>query len=198
MLGVAPAPWQPEDTILVAYSMFLNLNDERADRDLKRGLAHRVLPAEIFSFMYPQGTPWDAPIMGEPRTTAPIPAAEVMSTRDVMDDAPSAGEIGKPDLAGSNNWVVAGDLTETGGALMSNDMHLGLTVPGIWYQARLVVAGTEPRDVTGVILPGTPFMIGGSNTKIAWGNTNSYGDWTDAVVLQPGAAEGTYKTIDGD
>ncbi len=198
VLGADPAPWRPEDTILVAYSMFLNLNDERADRDLKRGLAHRVLPAEMFGFMYPPGTPWDAPIMGEPRTAQPIPDPGVTSTRDVIDAAPSAAEIGKPDLAGSNNWAVAGSLTETGSALVSNDMHLGLTVPGIWYQARLVVTGDEPRDVTGVILPGTPFMIGGSNTRIAWGNTNSYGDWSDAVVLQPGAAEGTYRTIDGD
>ncbi len=198
VLGVEPTPWRPEDTILVAYSMFLNLNDERADRDLKRGLAHRVLPAEMFSFMYPQGTPWDAPLMGEARKTAPIPAASVMSTRDVLDQAPSAAEIGKPDLAGSNNWAVVGALTSNGSALMSNDMHLGLTVPGIWYQVRLVVDGDSPRDVTGVVLPGTPFMIGGSNTRIAWGNTNSYGDWTDAVVLQPGAAEGTYRTADGD
>ena len=118
VLGADPEPWQPADTILVAYSMFLNLNDERADRDLKRGLAHRVLPAEIFDFMYPQGTPWDAPLMGEPRQSAPVPAASVMSTRDVLDQAPSAGEIGKPDLAGSNNWVVAGALTDSGSALM--------------------------------------------------------------------------------
>jgi penicillin amidase len=198
VLGVDPVSWRPADTLLVAYSMFLNLNDERADRDLRRGLAQRALPAEVFSFMYPQGTPWDAPLMGEPRATAPIPEASVMSTRDIMDVAPSAAEIGKPDLAGSNNWAVSGALTETGSALLSNDMHLGLTVPGIWYQARLVVTGEDPRDVTGVTLPGTPFMIGGSNTMIAWGNTNSYGDWTDAVVLQPGAAEGTYKTADGD
>jgi penicillin amidase len=198
VLGVDPSPWRPEDTILIAYSMFLNLNDERADRDLKRGLAHRVMPSELFDFMYPRGTPWDAPLMGEPRKTAPIPPASVMNTRGVIDDAPSAAEIGKPDLAGSNNWAVSGALTSTGSALVSNDMHLGLTVPGIWYQARLVVDGDAARDVTGVFLPGTPFMIGGSNTMIAWGNTNSYGDWSDAVVLQPGAAPGTYRTSEGD
>jgi penicillin amidase len=198
VLGVEPLPWQPEDTILVAYSMFLNLNDERADRDIRRGLAHRVLPPEMFAFMYPQGTPWDAPLMGEPRATGPVPAASVMSTRDVVDEAPSAGEIGKPDLNGSNNWAVGGALTANGRALIANDMHLGLTVPGIWYRARLIVTGGESRDVTGVTLPGTPFMIGGSNTMIAWGNTNSYGDWSDAVVLRPGADAQTYRTRDGD
>ena len=35
-------------------------------------------------------------------------------------------------------------------------------------------------------------MIAGSNTRVAWGNTNSYGDWSDAVVLKPGQAPDTY------
>ena len=89
-------------------------------------------------------------------------------------------------------------MTRTGRALVANDMHLGLSVPGIWYQARLIVTGDEPRDVTGVILPGTPFVIGGSNGRIAWGNTNSYGDWSDAVVLQSGAGESTYRAGGAD
>jgi penicillin amidase len=198
LLGVEPEPWLPEDTVLVAYTMWLMLNDERADRDLKRGLAHRVLPTEVFDFMYPEGTPWDAPLMGEPREEKPIPAPDLVSLRDVDQQAPSAREVGKPDLPGSNNWAVSGALTESGAAMVSNDMHLGLRVPGVWYQARLIVNGAEPRDVTGVTLPGTPFIIGGSNTRIAWGNTNSYGDWSDAVVLRPGAEPGTYRAGDAD
>ncbi len=198
LLGEQPRPWTPVDTILVAYTMFLQLNDERADRDLRRGLAHNVLPPAVYAFMYPQGTSWDAPLMGTARHTGPIPGADILSVRDVTDEPPSASEIGKPDLNGSNNWVVGGALTASGSAMMSNDMHLGLSVPGIWYQARLVVDGRQPRDVTGVTLPGSPFMIGGSNTRIAWGNTNSYGDWTDAVILRPGAADDSYRTPDGE
>ena len=198
LLGVDPEPWKPEDSILVAFTMSLTLNDERADRDLRRGLAHKVLPPEMYAFMYPQGTSWDAPLMGDARETGPIPSAEIMSVRDVTDAPASANEIGKPDINGSNNWAVSGALTTSGRALVSNDMHLGLSVPGIWYQARLVVNGDEPRDVTGVVLPGSPFIIAGSNTKIAWANTNSYGDWTDAVILRPGAEAGTYRTENGD
>jgi penicillin G amidase len=198
LLGVDPEPWRPEDTILAAYAMFLNLNDERADRDLQRGLAHNILSAEMYTFMYPQGTSWDAPLMGDTRETGPIPGAGAMSVRDVADVPTSAREIGQPNMNGSNNWAVGGALTASGSALVSNDMHLGLSVPGIWYQARLVVDGENPRDVTGVTLPGTPFIIAGSNKKVAWGNTNSYGDWTDAVVLQPGAAASTYRTSAGD
>jgi penicillin amidase len=77
-------------------------------------------------------------------------------------------------------------------------MHLGHAVPNIWYQARLRIAGPGGRDVAGVTLPGAPFVISGSNTHVAWGYTNSYGDWTDAVLLKPGEKDGTYKTPEGD
>jgi penicillin amidase len=101
-------------------------------------------------------------------------------------------------LRGSNNWAVSGAHTEHGRAIVSNDMHLGLDTPNVYYRARLRLISDEPRDVSGVTLPGTPFVIAGSNTHVAWGFTNSYGDYTDAVILRPGKNEGTYATPDGD
>jgi len=198
LLRAEPRPWLPEDSVLVVFTMFLQLNDERALRDVQRGLAHRVLPQQMYSWMYPQGTEWDAPLMGDARSALPVPPAEVMSIREVRSDAPPAREVGKPRLNGSNNWVVSGALTRTGRAIVSDDMHLGLSAPNIYYQARLIVDGEAPRDVAGVTLPGAPFVVAGSNTKIAWGYTNSYGDWSDAVILRPGAEAGTYKTPAGD
>ncbi|MFB1486076.1 MAG: penicillin acylase family protein [Thiocapsa sp. C4-3m] len=109
-----------------------------------------------------------------------------------------AREQGSPALNGSNNWAVGGALTDHGRALVSNDMHLGLSVPNIFYRARLMTTGDGERDVTGVSLPGTPFVVAGSNGRVAWGYTNSYGDWSDAVVLRPGATGRTYQTPDGD
>ncbi len=198
LLRVDPEPWRAEDSVLVVYTMFINLNDERARGDMRRGLAQRVLPPEMYAWLYPQGTPWDAPLMGEPRPVAPVPPADVMSIRHVADTAPPAQERGKKWMNGSNNWAVGGALTKSGRALISNDMHLGLQAPNIYYQIRLVVDGASPRDVTGVSIPGAPLVVAGSNTRIAWGYTNSYGDWSDAVLLRPGAANGTYRTPAGD
>ena len=198
LLGVDPQPWLAEDSVLVVYTMFMMLNDSRATRDVQRGLAYLVLPKEVYAWMYPQGTSWDAPLMGEPRAAAPVPSVEVMSLREVADTATPSHERGRPPLDGSNNWAVSGDLTRTGRAIVANDMHLGLSAPNIYYQARLVVGGGEQRDVTGVTLPGAPFVVAGSNTRIAWGFTNSYGDWSDAVILRPGARPGTYRTATGD
>ena len=198
LLGVDPQPWLAEDSVLVVYTMFMMLNDSRATRDVQRGLAYLVLPNEVYAWMYPQGTSWDAPLMGEARAAAPVPSVEIMSIREVADDAVPSHERGRPPLDGSNNWAVSGDLTPTGRAIVSNDMHLGLSTPNIYYQARLVVDDGKERDVVGVTLPGAPFVVAGSNTKIAWGFTNSYGDWSDAVILRPGATPGTYRTAKGD
>ena len=85
-------------------------------------------------------------------------------------------------MVGSNNWAVGGALTTTGAALVANDMHLGQRVPTIWYHARLRIKGqpaAQDLDLNGVTLPGAPLLVAGSNGHIAWGFTNSYGDWLD-------------------
>jgi len=198
LLRLEPEPWRAEDTVLVVYTMFMQLNDERARKDVRRGYVHRVVPAPVFDWMYPGGTPLDAPLMGEPRGAGELPAAEVYSVRATKGEPSPAGEQGKFAIPGSNNWAVSGALTATGRALVSNDMHLGLRTPNIYYRARLVQTVGERRDVTGVMLPGTPFVVAGSNRSIAWGYTNSYGDWSDAVRLIAGSEPGTYRTPDGD
>jgi len=78
--------------------------------------------------------------------------------------------------AGSNNWAVAGRLTATGGALIASDMHLNLRLPTTWYRARLK---TGSLDLNGVTLPGAPVLVAGSNGRIVWSFTNSYGNWLD-------------------
>ncbi len=76
-------------------------------------------------------------------------------------------------FAGSGDWVVSGAHTATGKPLISNDMHLAHTVPGIWYQADLQApTPTGNLHVTGVCLPGVPFIIVGHNDHVAWGFTN--------------------------
>jgi penicillin G amidase len=93
---------------------------------------------------------------------------------------------------GSNNWVVAASHTATGAPLLSNDMHLGLTAPDIWYEAALhadtvsstasTVAAPAGLNVEGFTLPGVPFVIVGRNPFIAWGFTNSGADVQDILI----------------
>jgi len=78
--------------------------------------------------------------------------------------------LGLKVFSGSNNWAVSGEKSTTGLPILANDMHLGLFTPGIWYQMHMNVP--EKLHVTGVALPGQPFVISGHNDSIAWGMTN--------------------------
>jgi penicillin G amidase len=86
-------------------------------------------------------------------------------------------KLGTDVLEGSNNWAVSGLKSSTGMPLLANDMHLGLNIPGIWYQMHQVVEGK--LNVTGLVLPGAPVIICGHNDSIAWGMTNTYVDNLD-------------------
>lgn len=197
VLGSDPVPWRKEDSILIGYSMFMDLNDERASAELSRGLAHNVLPQEVYDWMYPVGTSWDAPMMGNAHVPSEIPDASVYDLSDKQLAFEGDLQVMYPGriMPGSNNWAVDGELSGSGRAIVANDMHLQIRVPNVFYRARLIVPGES--DVTGLTLPGTPLIIVGSNGKVAWGFTNSFGDWTDAVIVKPAISEGSYLTPDG-
>jgi penicillin amidase len=78
--------------------------------------------------------------------------------------------LGLKIFSGSNNWAVSGKKTTSGKPILANDMHLGLSSPGVWQQMHMVVK--DSLNVTGVVLPGQPFVISGHNDSIAWGLTN--------------------------
>ncbi len=193
VLGAVPAQWRPEDTLLVSHAMWWDLQYSGIDRKILRiEIDDRMRgPACVggwkcgTQFLYPERTSWDAPnsAIGVAGAGGPsqVPPAEVFDVRGggaVTALAPVRDDTG----VGSNNWAVSGRLTATGAALVANDMHLRARVPIIWYRARMRVRSSETQpalDLNGVTLPGTPLLVAGSNGHIAWGFTNSYGDWVD-------------------
>ena len=111
--------------------------------------------------------------------------------------SPCLGE-GEPDIAaslGSNNWAVDAAHSASGHAMVANDMHLSIGVPVIWYRASFDVDNTR---ITGLTLPGIPAMVVGSNGHVAWGFTNTGGDWSDLVRIDVDPRDATkYLTPDG-
>ncbi len=209
VLGGEPEPWTLEDCLLVGAAMHLDLNDY-AGYEALFGAVAEALPTELVAFLTPRGTlAWDDPLIGDPIPENPIPGPDVIDLRaDVMrqtvaepSDEPEGrtGWLGpnEPDelVRGSNSWVVSGAHTEHGAALVANDMHLGLSVPCIWYRVALDwpdPRGEGPDDrllAAGLTIPGGPAMIAGSNGHIAWALTNSGGDWADLVVLDDDASD---------
>lgn len=192
-----PLPWTAEDTVLTVFAMYINLQPVMPRRELDLARAQKALGREMAAFLYPRSTPLDAPINGSVLPEPPMPSrvAALAGPPPVA----AIADVRLDETVGSNNWAVGGALTATGAALVANDMHLGLDVPSIWYRARLVVTGADGKlDATGVTLPGTPFLVAGSNGKVAWGYTNSYIDTSDAVVVEwIDERAGTYRTPDG-
>jgi penicillin amidase len=190
LLRYQPAPWTPRDSLLVGLAMFQDLTTSFTTELNREALTAR-LPQHLVADLYPVVTWRDHP-----------PAQPIVDLTTPQKDIPnvpldeSQTRLNKPayttspaDLlalqqtlrnpicegcfSGSNDWVVSGTHTATGKPLLSNDMHLAHSVPGIWYQADLespTPAGN--LHVTGVSLPGVPFIIVGHNDHVAWGFTN--------------------------
>jgi penicillin G amidase len=208
-LRARPAPWLPEDSVLVLHAMWWQLQYNGFHREMLRRQVNDRLGGPLcgkwkcaLQFFYPARTPWDAPAIGPEEApsaaskSVPVPGPDVLDLRG-RQSADSAHVSAASAVVGSNNWAVAGRHTATGAALVANDMHLGQRVPVIWYRMRF---RTRPPagagiDLTGVTLPGAPVMVAGSNGHIAWGFTNSYGNWLE-VTLVPCTAMGT-STLSG-
>jgi penicillin amidase len=96
--------------------------------------------------------------------------------------------LGAP-MPGSNGWALAGSRTASGKPLLSNDMHLEYSLPGIWYMTRL---SAPEIDVFGVTVPGLPGVVVGHNRNIAWGITNLEADCQDLFVERIDQQSGQY------
>jgi len=194
LLRARPRAWLPEDSVLVVHSMWWqlqygSLREEINRRRLERAAAKESDAArahDLITFVYAGHSDWDSPNYAADSRC--VGAACAQGARVLTQPFPAQLRFrGEPDESvqettapGSNNWAVAGIHTRSGAALIANDMHLDLGVPAVWYPARLRVTGNPALDITGVSLPGTPAIAAGSNGLVAWGFTNSYGDFADA------------------
>lgn len=187
LLRAEPEPWREEDTLLVGYAMFFDLHDSANRREHALLQARRHLPPALVELLAADGSAWDAPLMGEPRASLDDTRLAELAAARARHPA-HAGEpvvVEDETVPGSNNFAVSGALTDDGRALVADDMHLGLRAPNIWFRAQLRYPAADAPggrvDVGGVSLPGLPGIVVGSTGHIAWGFTNSYGDWHDFI-----------------
>ena len=188
VLRAAPRPWSEEDTLLVAYALVLDLEDST-------GRYKRTLSALCSSygfvgldFFAPLQTPRDAALDGSTATLPAVPKPSVIDLHTRTDSADLArarpgAYAGVPDHdwvdLGSNSLAV--DAAHAGGAaLVANDVHLNLGVPNTWYRAAIEWPG---HRAIGLTLPGVPYILAGSNGKIAWGWTVAYASMGDLISI---------------
>ncbi|MFF7810361.1 penicillin acylase family protein [Streptomyces sp. NPDC007945] len=82
-----------------------------------------------------------------------------------------------PATAGSNGWLVAGERTASGAALVAGDPHRFIEAPGVYQQIRLACPA---YDVVGLAVPGVPGLAHfGHAGPVAWAITNAMADYQD-------------------
>jgi penicillin amidase len=214
LTGTLPEPWTPRVCIgrMAGFIMCRNAASEllRAQlvRDGGASQAAQLLPLDpLHDITVPPGIDLEGI---DQRVTALITSASAavrlplsptgsapLGSRPVPPALPYHSE--SSETYGSNNWVIAGRLTETGKPILANDPHRPITLPSLRYivhlncppaigssssgddrtgAARLdrgwnVIGGTEPA------LPGVAI---GHNQRVAWGLTIVGTDQTDVFV----------------
>jgi penicillin amidase len=219
LLQQDPVQWSEEDSILTIFSMYIDLQYHDGRRERTLGLMKAVLSGDVYAFLDPKGSIWDAAIDDShyPQAAMPLnawPSASSSNTdykdnkynkATVLADS-NENKYQGDHFPGSNSWAVSGALSSTGSAIIANDMHLGIRVPNTWFRASFEYplsktnhskTKIEQIKVTGATLPGTPNMVIGSNGNIAWGFTNSYGDYSDVILLTTNADNSQYLTPAG-
>ena len=185
-----PLPWKPEESLLASYSMYLDLQGAQVERDMTLTVLKELYGQQMVDFFHlpsiyqaaldgsvVKHTDVEVPRLINNQSASNKPFGQYLQNFDFE-------SIPEPLDIGSNNWAVTGALTDSDSAMLSNDMHLSLRVPPIWYRAQLnyEYEGRQIK-VTGVSLPGTPAIIVGSNSEIAWGFTNANLDNVEWIEL---------------
>jgi len=211
--GYRVEPWSPADSLAWLKAMAWDLRGDYDNELTRARLSARITPARLAQIFppYPMGShqpilsaaDWSPGVAGAPQAAAsPIrtvpPRSEVPSVTQskaagaVYAEVAAALEqlpvmVGRGEGVGSNSWVVGPKRSSTGKPLLANDPHLGVGIPGIWYQTGLhcrTVSAACNFDVAGFSFAGLPGIVIGHNQSIAWGITNLGPDVSDFYLEQ--------------
>ncbi len=180
ILGYQPDPWKPEHSLNLVGYMAWNL-ELGYKMEVMLNVLKNKLPEDKWQDLFPDVNAQKEFIFNE------IPNLQIRDIDTALVATLDQMHAFLPQIFnGSNNWAISGKKTASGKPLFSNDMHLHIDLPSIWSRMHQTVPGK--LDVTGVVLPGEPFVVAGHNERIAWGMTNVMLDGADFYVetLKPG------------
>lgn len=177
-LRYRPERWQPADSLAWGKLMAWQLAGNMRQEVLRAGLAE-ILPPKSVDQLLPSGigqTEEQRAASAAAKRAAASPALTGRWAHAIADLL----EPGPDRSSASNVWAIGPERTSTGGAILANDPHLGLSVPIPWYLVRI----ESPKlAVRGATVPGVPFMVLGHNRHIAWGITNTGADVQDLLIV---------------
>jgi penicillin amidase len=207
LLGYEPEPWTNLKCAILLKNMAKTLN--MGEKDMEMTNAVNLFGKEVADLLFPDREEVGDPIVDKPggwkfnpikldsfpmaipkdliARDQPAPALRRSGVREGAEAKPAPAlrlsglREGAEAGVGSNNWAVHGSKTKTGAPLLSNDPHLTLSLPSIWFVVHLNAPGV---NVMGASLPGAPAVIIGFNDSIAWGMTNAQRDLVDLYNIR--------------
>ncbi|MEO8354419.1 MAG: penicillin acylase family protein [Chloroflexota bacterium] len=191
------AKWTPINSLTWGKAMAWDLRGNMGE-EIERAVLLKTLTPEQVAQLFP-AYPEDHPVIvnniEENASTVEGQTSQAQSELQfsAFDLKPLADKVAlldevlgpKGDGIGSNSWAISGARTTTGMPLFSNDPHLGIQMPSIWYQVGLhCMPKTDecPYEVTGFSFAGVPGVVIGHNDRVAWGFTNTGPDVMDLYI----------------
>jgi len=158
-------PWTPIDSLAILNLQAVRLASHLENEILGQRILSKLGPEKLKTILPDAYSPNLIPFGNSSTLEIDGGENEVQSEEDV--DGLNIGEV-LGFGGGSNAWVVSPEKTVNGKAILASDPHLGLSVPSIWYLARLELSN---GGVIGASIPGVPAIIAGRSSHLAWGIT---------------------------
>ncbi len=193
LTGLKPLPWTPyASTGRVATA--LPIGDARAELLLARRIAREGVEEvnrrqgrgyrNWIDLKIPEGVDYslvtEEVIRALSHFQGGFPKPPLLPEYQKLQDAIASVNGGaRENSPGSNNWVVSGDLTESGKVLLANDPHRGVTNPSLRYLIHLDAPG---YSVIGSTEPAIPGVAIGHNGHVGWGLTIVGTDQADVYM----------------
>jgi len=177
-----PEPWTAVDSLLWGKTMGLYLSGNWRLEVARAALLARQPGVRVQEYWPPQD--------GTPAVEASLGVGVESRLAEVVPAFPAPFTL--PDQA-SNEWAVDGTHSVSGAPLLAGDPHLGFSMPGIWYLARV---DTPAGVLAGATAPGVPFLVMGHNGRIAWAFTTTGADTQD-VFVETVLPDGNYASPQG-
>lgn len=192
ILGYKPDKWEIEHSVNLIGYMAWDLSSPAWGAEITLYKIRQKVDSLKFAQLVPDLSLQKTYVY--PETEAD--SSELNMRLSLLSQSNKIAELGLDIFGGSNSWAVSGKKSTTGKPLLSNDMHLSFGAPGIWYQIHQHVKGG--LNVTGVLLPGQPFIINGHNDHIAWGMTNVSVDNIDFYIETVNPENENQYKLDGE
>ncbi len=178
LLGIEPIEWTPTHSYALSRLMAWEMNVSWWS-ELTFAYLGEILPQSTMLELFP-GYSDNHPTMMDDQMSARF-AELLLPIVDTEFNIRKLSQRGGS-TTGSNAWAVDGSRTLSGYPILAGDPHMGLSMPGHWYELHLSLNG---RNISGGTLPGAPLIVLGQNKEFAWSLTNMMADDTDFFLERP-------------